>query len=93
MSCNNCMHWTRLPFCTEVSFWAVEAKRVALLRPEKAVTEVESEVDTSEGSGGHHGGSSNDGSHGSQAEMLTNRGAMQWERNADARRDGKCLKF
>jgi hypothetical protein len=42
------MHCTRLPFWTELRVWALEAKRVLLLRPEKAFTEVDSEVDTAD---------------------------------------------
>jgi hypothetical protein len=36
------MQCTRLPLRTELSCWAVEEKRVAALRPEKAFTEAES---------------------------------------------------
>jgi hypothetical protein len=39
------MHCTRLPFCTELRLWLLAENRVALLRPENAFTEVDSEVD------------------------------------------------
>jgi hypothetical protein len=42
------MHCTRLPFWTELKLWLLAEKRVALLRPEKAFTEVDSEVDTAD---------------------------------------------
>jgi hypothetical protein len=45
---HTCMHCTRLPFCTERSVWALEANRVALLRPEKPLMEADSEVVTAE---------------------------------------------
>jgi uncharacterized membrane protein YccC len=46
MGFHTCMHCTRLPFCTELKLWLLAENRVALLRPEKALTEVDSELDT-----------------------------------------------
>jgi hypothetical protein len=40
------MHWTRLPFCTLLSFWALLEKTVAPLRPVKAFTLLDSEAAT-----------------------------------------------
>ena len=43
-----CMQETRLPFWTEQRLEVLAEKRVALLRPEKALTELDSEVVTAE---------------------------------------------
>jgi uncharacterized protein (UPF0276 family) len=49
MGFHTCMQLTRLPFWTELKVWALLENKVALLRPEKALTEEDSEtVDTAE---------------------------------------------